>query len=406
MSKAKQKADAADDTTTLWWRHPLLSDAVITLLSVVLALVIGAVMIVIADDKVQGAVKYFGARPIDTWYYARDAVLDSYSALFAGAFIDFSAPTFRDSVRPFTETLTFAAPLIAAGLAVGLAFKAGLFNIGAEGQILVGATFASLVGFKLDLPMMVHLPLAIIVAIIGGALWGAIPGILKAITGAHEVITTIMLNYVARHLVAFILTTQLFLRPGELNPKSPPVAQTAEYPLLLGDWSRLHLGFVLSLIAAGIVWWLLKHTSIGFKLRAVGENPHAAKTAGMSVSVGMIAAMAISGALAGFAGSSQLLGTERSLTEYISSSVGFDGITVALLGRGNPLGIVLAGLLFGALRAGGFTMQARTSTPIDLILVLQALIVLFIAAPPLVRAIFRIRAQGKGGLTVSKGWGA
>jgi simple sugar transport system permease protein len=380
---------------------------VLTALSVLLALVVGAVLIVVADPDVQDAAGYLFAAPGDTLRAAWDAVSSAYVALFQGAIVDPTASTARAAFRPFTESLVFAIPLIAAGLSVGLAFRAGLFNIGAEGQIILGAIGAAWVGFTLDLPPVVHVVLALLGGVLCGAIWGGIPGFLKARTGAHEVITTIMLNYIARFLVAYLLSTTAFQRPGRTDPISPPVEDNAELPLLLGDWSRLHTGLLVVLATAAGVWWLLNRSTVGFKLRAVGANPWASRTAGIRTGMTTFVAMALAGGLAGLAGAFQVLGTEKSLTGGISAGIGFDAITVALLGRGNPVGIVLAGTLFGALRAGGVTMQARTGTPIDIVLVVQSLIVLFIAAPPLVRAIFRIRTPGAGGtLQVSKGWNA
>jgi simple sugar transport system permease protein len=229
---------------------------------------------------------------------------------------------------------------------------------------------------------------------IGGALWGFIPGLLKAKTGAHEVITTIMLNYVALNLIRFALQQGAFQRPGSDFPKSPILDQSAQYPLLFG-WVgdvaiRLHFGFVLALLAVWGVWWLMERSTWGFHFRAVGANPHAAKTAGMSIARTYILVMVIAGALAGLAGSAQVLGTEKALTEGIAASYGFDAITVALLGRSRPVGTLMAAILFGALRAAGPTLQVQAGLPSDIVLVVQALIVLFIAAPPLVRFLFRL----------------
>ncbi|MGH8774122.1 MAG: ABC transporter permease [Jiangellaceae bacterium] len=380
---------------------------VLTALSVLLALIVGAVLIIVADSDVQDAASYFFSAPGDTLRAAWDAVSSAYVALFQGAIVDPTASTATALFRPFTESLVFAIPLIAAGMSVGLAFRAGLFNIGAEGQIILGAIGAAWVGFALDLPPVVHVVLALLGGVVCGAVWGGIPGFLKARTGAHEVITTIMLNYIARFLVLYLLSTTAFQRPGRTDPISPQVDDNAELPLLLGDWSRLHAGLLVVLATAAGVWWLLNRSTVGFKLRAVGANPWASRTAGIRTGMTTFVAMAIAGGLAGLAGAFQILGTEKSLTGGVSAGIGFDAITVALLGRGNPVGIVLAGILFGALRAGGVTMQARTGTPIDIVLVVQSLIVLFIAAPPLVRAIFRIRTPGAGGtLQVSKGWNA
>lgn len=387
-------------------RSPLWDTALVTFLSFVLALAIGGVLIAVSDPDVAEAASYFFAQPLDTLAAAWESVSSAYLALFQGAVYDTSASTFQQAIRPLTETLTVAAPLIVAGLGVALPFKAGLFNIGAEGQIILGAIGAAYIGFTFALPWGLHLLLAVVAALVFGALWGGIVGLLKARTGAHEVIVTIMLNYVARFLLAYLLTTAAFQRPGRNDPISPIVEESAQYPLLLGSWSRLHLGFVVALLAAAFVWWLLNRSVLGFQFRAVGANPSAARTAGIKVERSYVLVMMIAGSLAGLAGSFQVLGTEKALSGGVSAGIGFDAITVALLGRGSPTGTVLAGILFGGLRAGGVTMQARTGTPIDIVLVVQSLIVLFVAAPPLVRSIFRIKSSGAiDTLQVSKGWG-
>ncbi len=400
-------ATTPDGAPRVRTRSPIWDTALVTALSFVLALVIGGVLIAVSDPDVAEAASYFFARPLDTLAAAWDSVWGAYVALFQGAVFDTSAGSFQQAIRPLTETLTVASPLIVAGLAVALPFKAGLFNIGAEGQIILGAIGAAYVGFTFALPWGLHLLVAMVAALLFGAAWGGIVGLLKARTGAHEVIVTIMLNYVARFLLAYLLTTAAFQRPGRNDPISPIVDETAQYPLLLGDWSRLHFGFVIALLAAAFVWWLLNRSVIGFQFRAVGANPSAARTAGINVNRSYVLVMMIAASLAGLAGSFQVLGTEKALTGGVSAGIGFDAITVALLGRGSPLGTVLAGILFGGLRAGGVTMQARTGTPIDIVLVVQSLIVLFVAAPPLVRAIFRLKGQGAiDTLQVSKGWGA
>ncbi|RJK95287.1 ABC transporter permease [Vallicoccus soli] len=379
--------------------------ALLTLLAVVLALVVGAVLIVFSDQEVLDTLGYLTARPSDFLSAAWDSVSGAYSALFQGAVVDLQADTTSAALRPITETLTLAAPLIAAGLAVALAFRAGLFNIGAEGQIVLGAVCAGYVGFAWDLPVVLHLVVALAAGLLGGAVWGGIVGVLKARTGAHEVITSIMLNYVARFLLAYLLTTAAFQRPGRSDPISPFVDGAAQLPRFLGEGFRLNLGFPLALAAAAGVWWLLHRSTVGFRFRAVGANASAARTAGISVERSYTGVMLVAGGLAGLAGTTLVLGNERYLTGGISGGIGFDAITVALLGRGSALGTVLAGLLFGGLRAGGVLMQARTGTPIDIVLVVQSLIVLFIAAPPLVRSIFRVRAAGASSIgQVSKGW--
>jgi simple sugar transport system permease protein len=231
---------------------------------------------------------------------------------------------------------------------------------------------------------------------LGGALFGAIVGLLKATTGANEVIVTIMMNYIAALLLGFLLKTPLLQSPGSVNPISSPVPEGARYPLLLGEQFRLHAGVFVMLAAVVAVWWLLNRSSIGFQFRALGHNPNAAKTAGISIGLTYVLVMAVSGALSGLAGTTQILGSEKNLTTGVAASFGFDAITVALLGRNNPYGVLAAGILFGGLRAGAVTMQAQEGVPIDIVLVVQSMIVLFIAAPPLVRSMFRIKTK-KGG---------
>ncbi|HXH36609.1 MAG TPA: ABC transporter permease [Plantibacter sp.] len=368
------------------------SSVVISILAVVLAMIAGAILIALTDPKVHAAAGYFLARPGDTIAAVWQSATGAYGALFQGAIYNFKRPDFLNGIRPLTETLTFATPLILAGLGVGLAFRVGMFNIGGRGQMLIAAACAGWVGFTLDLPPVVHLLVAVAAGIIGGAFWGGIVGLLKARTGAHEVIITIMLNYVAFYLITFMLSTQGLLQaPGSNVPKSAAMAPNAVLPKLLGDRYNLHAGFLLALIAVVFVWWLFSRSSIGFRFRAVGENPNAARVAGIDVKNTYVYAMLLSGGLIGLAGVSQVLGTVTSgFDNGIDAGIGFDAITVALLGRSRPGGILIAGILFGALKAGGYSMQATqgVNVPIDIVLVLQALIVLFIAAPPLVRAIF------------------
>jgi ABC-type uncharacterized transport system permease subunit len=366
----------------------------VSLSAIVLALLVGAVLIIIGDEQVKATATYFFSAPFDTVSAALTAVGEAYKALLVGAV---------GGLDPIAESLTQATPLICGGLAVSLAFRTGLFNIGAQGQLIMGAIFAAWVGFAWHLPIGIHLIVAVIAGIIGGAIWGGLVGVLKARTGAHEVIVTIMLNYVAIYLLQWLLTTSAFQRPGRSDPISPVVDSSAQYPQLGG--TRLHLGFVLASLAAVFVWWLLNRSTIGLELRAVGANPDASRTAGMSVGRAYTIAMLVGGALAGLAGTQQVLGTDLPLTDGVAASVGFDSITVALLGRGTPVGTVLAGLLFGALNAGGLQMQLQTQTPLTLTTVLQAVIVLFVAAPALVRSVFRFLPKERGtGAVLAKGW--
>ncbi|MFT4470579.1 ABC transporter permease [Arthrobacter sulfonylureivorans] len=370
-------------------------NALVSVLAVVLALVAGGILIALTNEEVARTSSYFFARPQDMLIAAWTASSEAYIALFQGAVFNADGSTFTRMIYPLTQTLTVAAPLICAGLGVALAFRAGLFNIGAQGQIIIGATLAAWVGFSWHLPVGLHLLLVILAGIVGGALWGGLVGLLKAKTGAHEVIVSIMLNYVAINLVLYLLTIPAFQRPGSTNPISPQLDETAMYPPLFGDAFRLHWGFIVAILATAFAWWLLNRSTIGFELRAVGSNPHAARTAGISVTKGYVVVMVIAGALAGLAGTAQVAGTEQVLTAGVAASFGFDAITVALLGRSTPWGTFAAGVLFGAFRAGGVTMQTNTGTAIDIVLVVQSLIVLFIAAPPLVRAIFRLPEPGR-----------
>jgi len=365
-------------------------NAIISVLAVLLALIVGGIMIAFTDEDVQSASKYFFARPMDTVVAVWQSVSGAYIALFQGSIYNFGAPTFARGIRPLTETLTFATPLIAAGLGVALAFRIGMFNIGGRGQMLMASAAAGWVAFSLDLPWGIHMIVALLAGLIAGALWAGIAGALKAWTGAHEVIVTIMLNFIAFYLVSWMLRTPGLLQaPGSSNPKTPPMKDTAVFPELFGPQYNLHFGFILVIIATIVVWWILSRSSLGFKFRAVGENPHAARVAGINVPSIYIIGMLIAGALVGLAGVNQVLGTiTTGFSADIDAGIGFDAITVALLGRSTPWGTFAAGILFGAFKAGGFSMQAAQGVPIEIITVVQALIVLFIAAPPLVRTIF------------------
>jgi ABC-type uncharacterized transport system permease subunit len=358
-----------------------------TAVAIALALVVGAFLIIVSDPEVIDAVGNMFNYPASFFIYAGDvvrysaeAVWDAYSALVRGAF---------GSGPAIERTLERSAPLICAGLGVALAFRAGLFNIGAQGQALVAALAAGYVGFTWDLPAGLHLLAAIAAGLAAGAFWGSIVGWLKATTGAHEVITTIMLNFVARFLVLYFLAKEAFQKPNSDNLITPAPADSATFPTIAG----IHLGIPLALLAAAAVWWILERSKLGFELRAVGANPDASRTAGMSTTKVYILVMALAGMLAGLAATMTVLGLRQSVTDQVVGSVGFDAITVALLGRASPLGTVLAGFLFGALSAGGLGMQASAGVPPELIQVVQALIVLFVAAPALIRDLGRIRRR-------------
>jgi general nucleoside transport system permease protein len=387
---------------------------VLPVLAVFSALVVGAFVIVLSDARVIGQLATDPLAAIGT---GLGTVLNAYGALFRGALGDparligalvaLDGTALVRALGPLSETILSSTPLIFTGLAVALAFRAGLFNIGAEGQLQIGAMVCVLIGFSLvGVPWFIHLPLALLGGFIGGALWAFIPGLLKARTGAHEVITTIMLNFVALQLVGWLLKTPLYQRPGRADPVSRIIEPSAALPQII-DGLRAHWGIAVALLAAAFVSWLLFRSTKGFEFRAVGLNPMAARYAGMSISVAVVLSMAIAGGLAGLGGSVIILGVTGTMAPGLGGGAGFDGIAIALLGRGKPVGVVFAALLIGALRAGSTPMQSATGIPIHLVVVIQALVIMFIAAPALVRAIYRIRAERTvGAEAFAKGWGA
>jgi len=354
-------------------------------LSIFTALLVGGVIIWLSGPKLNG--DWFGVK----------FVLDGYAGLFLGAF---------GTQKAIIGTLVRATPLIFAGLAVALAFRCGLFNIGVEGQLALGALFAAWVGVNLaGLPAILHLPLTLLAGALGGFLWGMIPGALKARTGAHEVITTIMLNYIAAQIAGYLLTGPWRdPNPTNVTAQTSKIADAARLPMLLPG---LHWGVVLAFLAAVAVWYFLWKTTWGFEIRTVGANASAAKYAGINVARNIILAMALSGMLAGLGGAVQVSGVNYRSTLGFNIGYGFDGIAIALLGRTTPLGVVLAALLFGGLRNGATLMQFRTQTSADIISVIQALILIFVAAEQIIRWLYHVPKQRYevGQAALSKGWG-
>jgi ABC-type uncharacterized transport system permease subunit len=369
----------------------LLSGGILrTLLAIVIGFVVGAILIIVTNEDVLESAGYFFSRPADLLSAAGSAVSDGYGALFRGSIYNTSATSFEGAIRPLTETLRLATPLIAAGLGIAVSFRVGLFNIGGTGQLLVGAAFSSYVSFAWNLPPVIHFVAAIAAGIFGAALWGSIVGFLKARTGAHEVIVTIMLNYIALSLVTFAMRTgPLHDENAGGNPSTVAPDANAQLPLLLGDGFALHLGFILVIAATVLYWWLMERSTVGYRFRAVGLNPDAARTAGINVGRVYVIAMATSAAFVGLAGVNQALGRTSGFSPSIDSNIGFDAITVALLGGSTAGGVFLAGLLFGAMKAGSPAMQVQDIAP-EVLGVVQGVIVLFIAAPPLIRAIFHL----------------
>jgi simple sugar transport system permease protein len=397
--------------------------ALIPFLAIFSALIIGGMMIAAFDPVVWEAFgEGFRAGLAAAWRSAAQA----YKALFEGAFgsparivegfriysQSGDASELNRGIRPLTESLRIATPYIFAGLAVALGFRCGLFNIGAEGQYFIGGLASVYVGYSVEgLPWIIHLPLALAAGVAGGALWAAIAGYLRARTGAHEVINTIMLNYIAYRLADFLLQVGgPMARPDDFRPVSPEIQPSAYLPQFFpNDISiRINAGLFLALAAVAFVYWLLFKTTIGFEIRSVGANPRAARTAGMNVAKNFVLAMALSGGLAGLAGAHDILGVLHFMPNAFFSGYGFDSIALALLGKSHPVGVLWASLLFGFLRAGAQRMQAPPAfVPIDIIQVVQALIIIFIAAPEVIRLIYRLRAPKEEAEAVfTRGWGS
>lgn len=372
-------------------------------LAFISAFFLGGVVIVLTDSEVMNQIN----SPGKFLTAAGAKIGNSYLAVFQGSIFDINLARESGLLRgfyPMSETIVTTTPLILAGLSVALAFKSGLFNIGAQGQFIFGAIGASYIGFRYEFNPIIHVTLALLAGILLAGIFGGIVGLLKAKTGAHEVIVTIMLNYCASLLILWLLKTQAFLRPERQDPIAPEVKPSAQLPKLLGVDQRIHIGIFISLLATLLVWWLLNRSTLGFKFRAVGANANAAKSAGISIPFVTTATMFICGGLAGLGGAVHVLGTEYALTAGVAGSLGFDAITVALLGQATPLGTVFGAFLFGALQTGGRTLQSNTGTPLDIVLVIQALIVLFIAAPTLIKKIFRIKKNIAQSSMAAKGW--
>lgn len=344
--------------------------ALLPSIAILLALVVGGILMILSSPLVKG--------------FDVTLPVTSYLALVVGAF---------GSTTGLVSTLVNAAPIVLAGLAVGIGFKAGLFNIGAQGQFLMGAVSSTVVAIALnDSPPVVVIPLSLLGGILGGLAWGFVPGFLKAWTGAHEVVTTIMLNYIAIYVVAYIIS-------GPLRGEQVTFARTdtivgGALPVILGRDG--HIGILLVALVVPAAWWLLFRSTIGFEIRAVGANPDAARYAGMRPRWITVFTMSLCGMLAGLAGAMDILGQVHYMPASFSTSVGFDGIAVALIGRAHPVGILFAGLLFGAMQAGAGLMQIQAGVPVQMVSVLQAVILFFLAAELIVRRVVRVRTPGAG----------
>lgn len=418
MLDATSPDESARLLRRIFVRSGLMRAALLPALAVLTALIIGAAIIAFTDPDVLSAWRHFFRDPLGAIAATFFSIFNAYGALFVGAFgnpIDVvsgigaltttgEARPLLDALRPFAESLVIATPYIFAGLAVAVGFQGGLFNIGAEGQLFVGGLASVWVGYSLTgLPWVVHLSLALLAGIVAGAIWGAIPGYLKARTGAHEVINTIMMNYIAFRLTDYLLQQGPMTRPDGL-PITPEIEPSAYLPALLPRPVRLHAGFLVALAVAALVYWFLWKTTYGFEIRMVGANPRGARYAGVRITGIIVLTMSLSGALAGLAGANQVLGLDHKMVRGFSAGYGFDSIALALLGNSHPLGVVLSSLLFGFLRGGAARMQSVAGVPSEIIRIVQGLVVIFIAAPEIIRSVYRIKAPSPGEAIHVQGW--
>ena len=408
---------------SLWVRYTSSSPIVVTVLALVLGLVVGALIIITTTPAV-----------LDAWraiFHGWDGVPHAlnvtfnnvgaaYRSMFTGSIVDpqgfwhslVTGKGWTNTLTPISETFTYATPLVIVSIGVGIAFQAGLFNIGANGQAVIGGISGAVVGSMLHMPTILHLPLTLLAGIAGGMICGAVPGVLKAYTGAHEVIVTLMFNYVTYAFLLFMVLSTPFQQPGQQNDIGRTMDPSAQLAPLFGSSSglRVSFGVFVAALVVAFAWWLLNRSSLGFDFRVTGANPSAARASGINARSVMVVAFLISGGLAGLAGVVQVAST----THYIdggfligNAGIGFTAITVALLGRNKPMGIVWAALLFAALGVGGRNMQAATGIPLDLATVIQSVIVLFVATPVLVKEIFRLRGVSTTSVQLATtGWGS
>ena len=410
---AKQPSGPAPRWSSALHRMTEANVAITTLLAVVVGLVFGAILIIVTSSNTLHAWGNIGSNPGHAFGASLTTVGHAYGDLFTGSI--FSPSSLRHAIStghgwttlftPISETLVSATPLMLAGMGVALGFSTGVFNIGGQGQLIAGALAATYVGFGVHLPLPLHVPLVILAGAAGGAVAGFIPGFLKARTGAHEVIVTIMLNYIFLDLLNYLLTTKPLQQPGQSNSISQTIPSSATLPHLFGSGLRVNAGLIVALVVAAGASWFMRRSTLGFTFRVIGSNPTAGRTAGMDAKRATILVLTISGALVGLDGMSTLAGTDFFLSSGYGGGTGFNAITVALLGRNKPIGVVLGSLLFASLVTGGRYMQAATGIPIDLTTVIQAVIVFCVATPALIREIFRLREAGTGKILLfTKGW--
>ena len=398
------------------------SPLVVTFFAMVLGLLVGAFIIIVTTPAVLDAwraIFHSWGSPGHALKVTFDNVGAAYRSMFTGSIVD--PPQFWHSLTtghnwslsltPISETLTYATPLIIASIGVGIAFQTGIFNIGANGQAVLGGILGTAAGSMIHMPTVIHRPFTLVAGIVGGVIAGSVPGVLKAYTGAHEVIVTIMFNYVIYAFLIYVLLSTSLQQPNQQNVISRTIDPSAQLAPIFGVSSQLRVswGVVVAALVVVFAWWFLERSSLGFDFRVTGANPNAARASGINARVVIVLVFLISGGLAGLAGVVQA----QSTTHFIdggfligSAGIGFTAITVALLGRNKPMGIVWGSLLFAALGVGGRAMQAATGIPLDLATVIQSAVVLFVATPVLVKEVFRLRSTHSATLELAtKGWG-
>jgi simple sugar transport system permease protein len=374
VSESETPKDAQGWLRETWNLQPVL----IPLYALLLSFIVGGVLIAI-----------IGVNPFEAYW-----------ALLRGMF---------GSPERIAASVARSVPFIGSALALAFALRAGLFNIGAEGQLLIGGVTAAWVGTWAilgDAPGIIAIPVVILAGFVGGAFWGGIPGVLKARTGAHEVISTIMLNSIALFMTRWLInsTDPLVLRDTTASvPRTEEIARNARLPELVDSEPSLHSGLIMMILVCVIVSFVLRRTTFGLETITVGTNPHAARYAGISVSKIIILAMLLSGGFAGLAAASEVAGTNFFFQPGTFAFIGFDGIAIALLARANPIAIIPASLLWGSLLAGAPLMQQEADVSIDVVRIIQAMVLLFVAADAIVRWVFRLKGDGGPHIAASTG---
>jgi general nucleoside transport system permease protein len=391
----------------LFVRRGISQTILLPVLAVFTALVIGGFIIAFTNTETMAAWHDFFKDPLKALGLTFSTMGTAYAAMFTGSFGNLGdifkqlgiwiqtgeSKQLLSAIRPLGDSLVFSVPYILAGLGVAVGFQCNLFNIGAEGQLYIGGLASAYVGYAVTgLPWYIHAPLAILAGAVAAGLWGFVPGILKARFGAHEVINTIMMNYIAYRLMDYLLNGPM--KSGYV-PASPQVLQTAMIASIFPSPVRLHWGIFIALGLAFFVYWLLWKTPFGMELRMVGQNDRAARYAGVSVKRTMVLAFVISAMLCGLAGSIHLLGVDHRMMPSFSPGYGFDAIALALLGNSHPAGVVLSSLLFAFLRSGAPRMQVVAGTPVEIIRIIQGMVIVFVAAPEIIRGLYHLRTTRK-----------